>query len=428
MKTDTIFATATAPGKAGVSIVRISGDAVPEILSRLGAGECPARRACLRDLKDEDGGVIDSALVLRFEPGASFTGEAVAELQLHGSLAVQRAILARLGGLGLCRLAQPGEFTRRALENGRLDLTEVQGLADLIDAETEEQRRAAMRVFNGALSQKVTGWRETLIHASALLEAVIDFADEEVPEDVTPEVEQLLSGLLSELMGELSGSKSARSLRNGFEIAVLGHPNAGKSSFINMIANDDVAIVSDIPGTTRDTLEVPIDLGGIKVRFIDTAGLRSTEDEIERLGIDRARSRAGRADLRLYLHEEPELPPIDPAPRSQDLLRRTKSDKHGDGGLSSVTRVGVDDLLDEIRSRIEDQVETAGLVSRDRDIEAIQSSVDILEFVLATLSTAPVEMSAHRLLEANSKLQRIVGAIDSEDVLDAVFRSFCMGK
>ena len=425
---DTIYAAATAPGKAGVTVVRISGPEVPAILEMLGAGDCPARRACLRRLRDADGQTIDEALILRFDAGASFTGEAVAELQMHGSLAVQRAVYARLAETGLCRLAEPGEFTRRALLNDRMDLTEVQGLADLIEAETEEQRRAALRVLNGELSEQVEGWRASLVRAAALLEAVIDFADEEVPEDVYPEVRDLLESLQADLNRELAGRRSAVSLRDGFEVAILGRPNAGKSSLINAIAGSDVALVSALPGTTRDAIEVPIDIAGLKVRMTDTAGLRETTDQIEALGIQKARQRAERADLRIFLYEEEQPPVWDPAPQKTDITIRTKADLNGGDGLSARTGAGVDQLLRQIGEALSEKAAGAGLITRQRDVAAIGEADARLEVLLRELQVRPHEIVADELRSISAVLGRIIGAIGVEDVLDEVFRSFCLGK
>ncbi|MFT6075012.1 MAG: tRNA modification GTPase, partial [Yoonia sp.] len=250
---------------------------------------------------DASGELLDEALILCFDAGKSFTGEEVVELQLHGSPAVVSAVMRVLGSNSELRQAEAGEFTRRALENGRLDLAEVEGLADLIDAETESQRKQAVRVFSGALGALADGWRTKLIRAAALLEATIDFADEEVPFDVTPEVRELLDSVASEMQREADGVRAAERVRDGFEVAIIGAPNVGKSTLLNMLAGRDVAITSEIAGTTRDVIEVRMDLNGLPVTLLDTAGLRETDDIVEGLGVARAQERAERADLRIHL-------------------------------------------------------------------------------------------------------------------------------
>jgi len=285
---DTIFALATARGKAGVSIVRVSGPLAWASAAHFGVVNLVARQPKLARLTGSDGGLIDEALVLSFDDGQSFTGEQVVEFQVHGSPAIVAALLSELGSLDGLRLAEPGEFTRRALENGQLDLARVEGLADLIDAETEAQRKQALRVFSGALGKKADGWRTDLIRAAALLEATIDFADEDVPVDVTPEVTALVSGVRGELELEAQGVKAAERIRDGFEVAIVGPPNAGKSTLLNALAGREAAITSSVAGTTRDVIEVRMDLNGLPVTFLDTAGLRETTDEVEAVGVQRA--------------------------------------------------------------------------------------------------------------------------------------------
>jgi tRNA modification GTPase len=302
--TDTIFAQATARGRSGVAVIRISGPRAAQALAAFGAEPVAPRRAALRLLHDPTTGeAIDSALVLRFAAPASFTGEDVVELQLHGSLAVTRAVtdaLTRLPGL---RPAEPGEFTRRALMNGRLDLAQVEGLGDLIAAETEAQRRQALRMMQGAVGRLAAEWRAGLIAALALIEASIDFGDEDIPEDLRPQVLPRLAAVRASMARELAGGAMAERLREGFEVALVGAPNAGKSTLLNALAGRDVAITSEVAGTTRDVIEVRMDLRGLPVTLLDTAGLRATGDTVERIGVERARDRAAAADLRVVLVE-----------------------------------------------------------------------------------------------------------------------------
>ena len=321
---DTIFALATARGKAGIAVIRISGPDAHEA-SRVLAGDVPPLRlAARRRLKGRDGAHIDEAIVLVFPDGASFTGEPVVEFQVHGSKATIDALLGELGALAGFRSAEPGEFTRRALESGRLDLTQVEGLAALIDSETEAQRRQALRTLDGALGKKVEDWRRQLIEAAALMEATLDFADEDVPVDVTPEVHEIINALEYDLRKEIAGSEIAERLRDGFEVAIVGPPNAGKSTLLNRLARREAAITSDVAGTTRDVIEVRMDLNGLPVTILDTAGLRATDDTVERIGVERTRRRAELADLRVFLSCETFI--VDDLYRAGDVLVAGKAD------------------------------------------------------------------------------------------------------
>ena len=337
---DTIFALATAKGRAGVAVVRLSGPKAVNAAQRL-MGDVPVNRG-VRVLRDQAGQLLDEAFVLRFSEGKSFTGEEVIELHLHGSPAVLSAVLFELGNDPVLRHAEAGEFTRRALDNGRLDLAQVEGLADLIDAETESQRKQAVRVFSGALGTLADGWRVKLIRAAALLEATIDFADEEVPVNVAPEVRELIATVKTEMRHEAEGVRIAERLRDGFEVAIIGAPNVGKSTLLNRLAGRDVAITSEIAGTTRDVIEVRLDLDGIAVTLLDTAGMRDTDDIVEGLGVQRAKERAARADIRVHM-----LLSDDPLPQDideSDILVQAKSDLgHRDGlAVSGQSGAGID--------------------------------------------------------------------------------------
>lgn len=426
---DTIFALASARGKAGVAVIRLSGPQAHDAVARL--APLPAlRHAGLRRLI-WDGEVLDEAVVILFAAGASFTGEQSAELHLHGSTAVVGKVMRVLGEIPGLRGAEPGEFTRCALENGRLDLAQVEGLADLIDAETEAQRRQAMRVLSGALGQRVDLWRSQLIRAAALIEATIDFADEDVPVDVTPEVASLLNGLLLELRQELNGAVAAERVRDGFEVAIVGAPNVGKSTLLNAFAGREAAITSEIAGTTRDVIEVRMDIGGLAVTFLDTAGLRDSDDVIEKIGIDRAIVRAQQADLRLFLVSDLEEQ-LMLAPEPGDLVVLAKDDLRERGGLSvsGKTGAGVGELLQEIAARLGLRAASAGLLIRERQRIAMQRAVLRLESALAGLTRAGEmpELIAAELRDASRALEALVGRIDAESLLDEIFASFCIGK
>jgi len=427
----TIYALATARGRSGVAVVRISGPLAFAAAERL-AGDRPApRRAALRVLRDSQGEVVDQALVITFERGASFTGEDVAELQLHGGPAVIDAVVKELGRIEGLRLAQPGEFTRRALDNGCLDLAQVEGLADLIEAETEAQRRQAQRLFAGALGAKAEGWRTRLIRAVALLEATIDFADEEVPEDVSVEVEEILTEVVPQLQQEAAGSRIAERIRDGFEVAIIGAPNTGKSTLLNCLAGREAAITSEIAGTTRDVIEVRMDLKGIPVTILDTAGLRETEDEVESIGIDRALSRAANADLRIFLLDEAPKP-LQVAPEPQDITVFGKADlgKARGFAVSGVTGEGLDELTNRIATVLEERVAGAATSTRARHRQGIEAAVDALQSAMSQLSEARhvPEIAAEDIRFAIRSLESLVGRVDVEQVLDEIFAKFCLGK
>ena len=426
---DTIYALASAQGKAGVAVVRISGPSAFSGCAQLCALPA-ARRAALRRLT-WDGEVLDEALVLRFDAGASFTGEDVVELQLHGSSAVVNAVLRVLGQLDGLRLAEPGEFTRRALENECLDLAQVEGLADLIDAETEAQRKQAFRVLSGALGDKAEVWRTDLIRAAALLEATIDFADEDVPVDVSPEVLDLLDRVEAFLRAESEGARISERIREGFEIAIIGPPNIGKSTLLNALAGREAAITSEYAGTTRDVIEVRMELDGLPVTVLDTAGLRETEDHVEGIGIERAKQRAAAADLRVFLLDESgDVQGVEP--QDGDVIAHGKADLRGAEGfsLSGKTGQGVDELIARASSVLRGRAAQAGTATRERHRLAIIKALDVLEYARIEVLNGPdrAELAAEELRTAIRALDSLVGRVDVENILDEIFASFCLGK
>ncbi|TDK44442.1 tRNA uridine-5-carboxymethylaminomethyl(34) synthesis GTPase MnmE [Antarcticimicrobium luteum] len=427
---DTIFALATARGKAGVAVIRISGPQAHMAAARLGGGDLPARGMVLRVLRDERGAALDEGLILTFSAPASFTGEDVAELQVHGSIAGVAGVLSALGRVEGLRQAEPGEFTRRALENGKLDLAQVEGLADLIDAETEAQRKQAHALLEGALGRLAETWRRDLIRAAALIEAVIDFADEEVPTDVTPEVRALLDTVARDLEAQTAGVKMAERIREGFEVAIVGAPNVGKSTLLNALAGREAAITSDYAGTTRDVIEVRMDLAGLPVTLLDTAGLRDTEDAVEGMGIALARKRAEAADLRVFLAEAGEELEVEFRPG--DIRARPKADQQSDptGAVSGLTGKGLDWLTDEIGRILSDRSASAGLATRDRHRAAMERALASIRVARNILESGPdmYDIAADELRNAIRALESLVGRIDVENLLDEIFASFCLGK
>ncbi|OYX44632.1 MAG: tRNA uridine-5-carboxymethylaminomethyl(34) synthesis GTPase MnmE [Rhodobacterales bacterium 32-67-9] len=430
---DTIFALASARGKAGIGVIRISGPRAWEAVGYL-AGTLPKpRRAALRRLRLE-GEALDDALVLTFAAGASFTGEESAELHVHGATATERVVLAALGGLPGLRLAEAGEFTRRALENGRLDLAQVEGLADLIEAETEAQRRQALKVLSGAIGACAEAWRRDLIRAAALLEATIDFSDEDVPMDVTPEVLDLIGNVTGGLEREVRGIGAAERIRDGFEVAIVGRPNAGKSMLLNALAGREVAITSDVAGTTRDVIEVRMDLGGLSVTLLDTAGLRVAQDRVEEIGVKRAVERAKSADLRIFLLESDDaVPMLEPQPG--DILARSKADLGVVGRddllqLSGVTGFGLSELIARVTEELSSRAAGAGVMTRERHLQAMTSAISAMESARDEVrsGSSRTEFAAEHLRRAIRDLDSLVGRVDVEHLLDDIFASFCIGK
>lgn len=427
---DTIFALASARGKAGVAVIRLSGPRAFDAALAL-AGSLPQpRRAGLRKLRLGDE-VLDEALVIRFLAEASFSGEDMVEFHVHGSLATVSAVLRALGGQQGLRVAEPGEFTRRALENGRMDLAQVEGLADLIEAETEAQRKQALRVLSGRVGERAEGWRLGLVRAAALIEATIDFADEDIPVDVAPEVLSLIGAIEAELRAEVRGFGAAEIVRDGFEVAIVGRPNAGKSTLLNALAGREAAITSDIAGTTRDVIEVRMDVDGYVVTLLDTAGLRVTQDAVEEMGVQRALARAELADLRVFLLDGEEIPLLEP--RADDLVVQGKADlglSVAGLAVSGKTGQGLDGLIAEIGAKVSRRASGAGIVTRERHRAAIQRALEALESAAVHVRSGPevAELAAEELRAATRALDALVGRVDVEDLLGEIFARFCVGK
>ena len=426
---DTIFALASAPGKAGISIVRLSGPRAINVAEKLTKSKLKEKQPNLRVIYDSDNHFIDQALILIFSKPYSFTGENVVEFHLHGSSAVVSSVIKLLGNFKGLRSAEAGEFTRCALDNGKLDLAQVEGLADLIDAETDAQHKQAARIFNGALGEKTKEWRAKLVKAGALLVATLDFADEEVPEEVTPEVEKLINMVLSDLDKQIIGVQTAERIRSGFEVAIVGAPNLGKSTLLNYLVGRDAAITSNVSGTTRDIIEVKLDLRGLPVTILDTAGIRKSDDKVEEIGISRALERSSLSDLRIVLTEDGEYP-VGLKKRDTDIICIAKDDQGNRGGVSGKTGAGIDRLKNNIWDILNDKAQYVGIATRERHKSSMVNAKKFLGNAVVSLRDGPeyYDITAEEIRAATSALDSLIGRIGVEDVLDEVFSSFCLGK
>lgn len=428
---DTIFALATAPGRAGVAVVRVSGEGSWDVARAL-CGPLPEPRYLkLVTLKEpHSASVIDQALVAVFDENASFTGEKVVEFQIHGSNAVVERLLSVISSFDDCRMAEAGEFTLRSFQNGRMDLAQVDGLADLINAESHAQLDQAMRVMSGALSDTVATWRNTLTDAMGLVAAQIDFADEEIPDGLNSQLMQIVGDLKSSLESELSKYDASHIVRSGFEVAIVGQPNVGKSTLLNAIAQRDAAIVTDIPGTTRDIVEVQLMIAGVAVTFLDTAGIRATEDIVESIGVERSIARATSADLRVFLREAVEdVSDFGIAEIDGDISLVAKGDINpGPHAISGKTGDGVPELLSAIEAVIKHRTRHPSQLVNIRHKAAVEKAANALDLAMTQLGSAEPEIISLYLAESATALDSLVGKIDVEDVLGSVFSNFCVGK
>ncbi|MGH6837977.1 MAG: tRNA uridine-5-carboxymethylaminomethyl(34) synthesis GTPase MnmE [Methylocella sp.] len=439
MDNDTIFAIASGAGRAAIAVLRVSGPATRAIVKTI-AGILPEQRAvALKTFRDPaTNEAIDKGFVIFSPAPKTYTGEDYGEFHIHGGRAVVAAMVKAIGGFACTRAAEPGEFTRRALVNGKTDLAAVEGLADLIDAETEWQRRAALCQAEGVLGRQAAIWRGALLEAAALFEAAIDFPEEEgVPGDAGRRAAEILAPVLAELKAELAAGRAGERLREGATVVIAGPPNAGKSTLLNALARRDVAIVSPFAGTTRDIIEVHLDLGGCPVTLLDTAGVRESFDAVEKIGIFRTRDKAKAADLVLWLSEAgAPVPPgvlggkIWPVFTKSDLLPPSeRQNLAAELYISAESGENLDLLLKKMevfaRSVVSDG--HAGLIARERHRKAFEAAAQALARILDN-PDVPTELLAEDLRVAMVSLQRLTGAVDVEDILGEIFARFCIGK
>lgn len=431
-ESDTIFALSSGLPPSAIAIIRITGKRASVGLTTLAGKLPPPRMASRRRLKAFHGSEIDDALVVWFPGPASATGEDLAEFHVHGSRAVLKASFAALGAIAGLRPAEPGEFTRRAFENGKIDLTQAEAIDDLIHADTDAQRRHALRQLDGLLGDRARRWRQAVIDAAALIEAGIDFSDEEdVPRDVLASACNAIRRLRNEISDVLD-QPGAERLRDGLVVAITGPPNVGKSTLMNRLAGRDIAIVSPYAGTTRDVLEVSCDFGGYPVTILDTAGIRNSEDPIEQEGIRRARARADTADLRLWLMDDPAATTND-SHTGESWIVRTKSDLGGVSesslnafSLSALTGEGVAHLVAALANFAAKRLPLENaVIFRERHRRLLQDAATCLD---AATTQSSVELIAEELRRATLALGRLLGRVDVDDVLDSIFRNFCIGK
>lgn len=442
MNAQTIYALSTTFGKSGVAVIRVSGQEVLTVIKTMtdiDTLKIIPRNAYFTKLKNKEGLILDKALVLYFKAPCSFTGEDIVEFHIHGSKAVIQSVLETLSSFDNIRLAEPGEFSKRAFYNNKMDLTEAEGLADLIDAETKEQQKYALRQMEGELKNLYESWREELLSVLAHIEAYIDFPDEELPKDIIDNLQNTVFKIKDEITNHLDSGNIGERLREGFRVVILGEPNSGKSSLLNAIAKREAVIVSDIEGTTRDAIDIHLDINGYPVIFTDTAGLRNTDELIEQKGIEIAYEKAKEADIVICLFDGLKNVPqefekitknkIFVANKIDKLDDLKKMDLQNKGYLliSAKYNKGIDILLHNISDKIKDNFSSASsaLITRQRYREALKNTVVYLdEFNF----DKEIELSAEDIRLASREIGKITGRIEVDEILDKIFGSFCIGK
>jgi tRNA modification GTPase len=443
MDNQTIYALSTVYGKSGVAVIRISGDRAFDVIAKMTDIDISAvqpRYAYFTNIKNPSGQLLDKSLVICFKAPYSFTGEDIVELQIHGAKAVISSVLDGLSSLDNFRLAEPGEFSKRAFYHNKMDLTEAEGLADLIDAETSEQQKQALRQMEGVLKNIYDNWREQLLKVMAYLEAYIDFPDEELPQNIIDNLQNTVFKIQNDIEKHLSSNNIGERLRDGFRVVILGEPNAGKSSLLNAIAKRDAVIVSDIAGTTRDAIDIHMDINGYPVIFTDTAGLRQTAEAVEKQGIERAYTKAQDADIVICLFDclrniPQEFENID---KNKIIYVANKIDKADDNHkktlqnkgcltISAKYAQGVEVLLNEIGQKIKDKftANSSEIITRQRYREALKNAVSNLKNFNFDKE---IELSAEDIRLAAREIGKITGRIEMDEVLDKIFSSFCIGK
>lgn len=430
---DTIFALATPEGKSGVAIIRVSGKNAFQLFEKFSCPPVNPNEMGLRTLIVNKK-LLDEALILCFGEGRSFTGEKVVEIHHHGSLAIIQRCLSVLGGISDFRMANPGEFTKRAFEHGRLDLSQVEGLSALIDAETTAQLDQAQRVFKGALGKVVGGWRKDLISSKALIESAIDFSDEDIPQDLLKPIRTKISVIKSDLRKEIDGTIISERISSGFEVAIIGAPNVGKSTLFNALLKRKAAITSNIAGTTRDVIEARLDIGGIPLTILDTAGIRNAKGSIEKTGVKLALARAKNADLRIFVSDNNIFDSFGLKVRDGDLKINNKSDlkknKDVDISISAKFGDGIDELLEIMVKIFKEKVGKASIAINERHRNSMVRALNALDAAERELNSGMknIELCAEEINIAIRAMDSLVGSIDVEEVLGEIYSKFCIGK
>ena len=432
----TIYALSTPPGISAVAIIRISGPdsfrAVGKLCKQKTAFKLDKRKTHLRKIFSHDGKLLDEGFVICFDKGRSVTGEDMAEFQLHGSNIVVNTVLNALSKLSYTRLAEPGEFTKKAMENNKIDLFQAEGLSDLLAAETEAQQEQALTTYSGYMSERIGGWKESVVKMLSIVETVIDFSDDVDTSDFVNSLKGDLKDLEEELIKEKMGFKAAESLRDGFEVAFVGEPNVGKSTILNYLAKRNLAITSEVSGTTRDIIELRFNLEGLPITFLDTAGIRYTEDEIEKVGVNNSIERVNRSDVRVFLtRNNQEINKFGVKHLKTDIVLRPKGDLSGsEPSISGKTGKGFDYLLKSLKKRFENKTREASCITRTRHLEKVLRCLKNIKSIRKKIENKnyEVEIIAEEFRDTLRNFDGLLGFVDTEEILGEIFANFCIGK